>query len=120
MGSKVIVGVQGTSGFDDYNVFLRAMAVAMSGLPEEDPYFYIYSAGPSRINAMVSEFSNLSERGLKARGKKIKFYNVPPSWIEENFDLINHFAFLSNPKEPVSKLVTSAQLKNIDVGIYRH
>jgi hypothetical protein len=45
---------------------------------------------------------------------------VPPSWIEENFDLINHFAFLSNPKEPVSKLVTSAQLKNIDVDIYRH
>lgn len=116
----MIVGVQGTNSFDDYNVFLRAMAVAMSGLPAEDPYFYIYSAGPSKINAMVSEFSNMSERGLKARGKKIKFYNVPPSWIEENFDSVNHFAFLSNPKEPVSKLVMSAQLKNIDVGIYQY
>jgi hypothetical protein len=120
MGNKMIVGVQGTSGFDDYKVFLRAMAVAMSALPSEDPYFYIYSAGPSRINAMVSEFSNLSERGLKARGKKIKFYNVPPIWIEENIESLNHFAFLSNPKEPVSKLVATAQLKNIDVGIYRH
>jgi hypothetical protein len=116
----VIIGVQGTTGFDDYNIFLRAMAVAMSGIPHEDPYFYIYSAGPAKINAMVSEFSNLSERGLKARGKKIKFYNVAPSWIEENFDSINHFAFLSNPKEPVSKLVAVAQHKNIDVGIYRH
>jgi hypothetical protein len=50
--------------------------------------------------------------------KKIKFYNVAPSWIEENLDSINHFAFLSNPKEPISKLVTAAQHKNIDVGIY--
>jgi hypothetical protein len=114
----MIIGVQGTSGFDDYKVFLRAMAVAMSALQSEDPYFYIYSAGPSNVNAMVSEFSNLSERGLKARGKKIKFYNVAPSWIEDNFDSINHFAFLSNPKEPVSKLVSMAQHKNIDVGIY--
>jgi hypothetical protein len=120
MGSKMNIAVQGTVSFDDYNVFLRAMAVAMSGLPAEDPYFYIYSAGPSKINAMVSEFSNLSERGLKARGKRIKFHNVAPSWIEENFDSINHFAFLSNPKEPVSKLAEAAQLKNIDVGIYRH
>ena len=120
MGNKVIVAVQGTNSFNDYNVFLRAMAVAMSSLPPEDPYFYIYSAGPAKINAMVSEFSNLSERGLKARGKKIKFYMVPPWWFETNFDSVNHFAFLSNPKEPVSKLVETAQLKNIDVGIYQY
>jgi hypothetical protein len=96
------------------------MAVALSGLTEEDPYFYLYSAGPSSINSMASEFVNLSERGMKARGKKIKLYKVPPSWIEENMESMNSFVFLSKPKEPVSILVEKAQHKNIDVGIYRY
>jgi hypothetical protein len=116
----MIVGVQGTSSFDDYQVFLRAMAVALSGLKEEDPYFYIYSAGPANINMMAMEFTNLSERGMKSRGKKIKLEKIPPSWISENISEIDHFAFLSKPKEPVSKLVQEIQLKGIDVGLYRH
>ena len=116
----MIVGVQGTSSFDDYQVFLRAMAVALSGLKEEDPYFYIYSAGPANINMMAMEFTNLSERGMKSRGKKIKLEKIPPSWISENIGEIDHFAFLSKPKEPVSKLVQEIQLKGIDVGLYRH
>ena len=116
----MIVAVQGSSAFDNYQVFLRAMAVALSGLPQEDPYFYIYTAGPKNINNMVSEFANLSEKGLKARGKRIKFYPVAPEWIEENMSDVSHFAFLSNPKEQLSKLASSAQLKNIDVGIYQY
>ena len=116
----MIVGVQGTSSFKDYNVFLRAMAVAMSALPENDPYFYIYSAGPANVNSMVSEFTNLSERGMKSRGKRIKFYKVPPSWIQENIKEVNYFAFLSTPKEQTSKLVADAQLNNIEVGIFKY
>jgi hypothetical protein len=96
------------------------MAVALSGLPKEDPYFLIYTAGPKNINDMVSEFTNLSEKGLKSRGKKIKFYPVAPEWIDENMSDVSHFAFLSNPKEQLSKLASSAQLKNIDVGIYQY
>ena len=69
----MIVAVQGTSEFNDYFVFLRAMSVALSGMKEDDNEFIIYSVGPSKINNFVSEFSNLSERGMKARGKKIKF-----------------------------------------------
>ncbi len=116
----MIVGVQGTSSFKDYNVFLRAMAVAMSNLPENDPYFYIYSAGPANVNSMVFEFTNLSERGMKARGKKIKSYKVPPSWIQDNIESVNYFAFLSTPKESNSKLVSEAQLNNIEVGIFKY
>lgn len=96
------------------------MGVAMSVLPENDPYFYIYSAGPANINAMVSEFTNLSERGMRSRGKKIKFYKVPPSWIEENMLEVGYFAFLSLPQEPKSKLVAEAELNNIEVGIFRY
>jgi hypothetical protein len=116
----MIVGIQGSNNFDDYNVFLRAMGVAMSTMPEDDKILNIYSAGPLKINSMLSEFVNLSERGLKARGKKIKSYKVPPSWINENMESLNYFAFFSKPNESVSKLVSSAQLKNIETGIFRY
>lgn len=116
----MIVGVQGTGNFNDYQVFLRAMGVCMSSLKTEDPYFYIYSAGPANINSMVSEFVNLSERGLKSRGKKIKMYKVPPSWISENINEVNYFAFLSNENEQVSKLVSEAKHNNVEYGIFRY
>jgi len=116
----MIVAVQGTKDFNDYNVFLRAMSVALSGMKEEDKEFIIYSVGPTRINSMVSEFSNLSERGMKARGKKIKFYKAPPSWVEENINYVNYFAFLSTANQSQSKLVDTAELNNVEVGIFRY
>ena len=114
----MIVGVQGTSSFDNYQVFLRSMAVALSELLEEDKTFHIYSAGPNNINMMAMEFSNLSEKGMKSRGKSIKFIKVTPQWLEENISEINHFAFLSNPKEPVSKIVHISKLNNINTNVY--
>lgn len=116
----MIVGIQGTSSFDDYKVFLRAMAVTMSSLKEEDTNFYLYSAGPANINLMVMEFANLSERGLKARGKKIKYKAVPPSWISENMIDINYFAFLSKETEKVSNLIEDAKNNNVEHGIFRY
>ena len=116
----MIVAVQGTSEFDEYNIFIRAMGVAMSTMKDDDTEFLIYSAGPSKINSMVSEFTNLSERGMKARGRKIKFYKVPPSWIEENLDYINYFAYLAKPKQNASRVVAAAELKNIEVGIFQY
>ena len=116
----MIVGVQGTNEFDDYNLFLRAISVALSGMKEEEKDFVIYSAGPAKINSFVSEFSNLSERGMKARGRKIKFYKVSERWMYDNMDQINYFAFLSKPKQSVSKLTTFAESKNVEVGIFRY
>jgi len=116
----MIVAVQGTSEFNDYNVFLRAMSVALSGMKEDDNEFIIYSVGPAKINNFVSEFSNLSERGMKARGKKIKFYNTAPSWLDTNMNQVNYFVFLSKPNESKSRLVSSAESKNIEVGIFRY
>jgi len=116
----MIVAVQGTKEFNDYNVFLRAMSVALSGMKEDDNEFIVYSVGPAKINNFVSEFCNLSERGMKARGKKIKFYNTAPSWLDTNIDQLNYFAFLSKPNEQKSKLVNAAELKNIEVGIFRY
>jgi len=116
----MIVAVQGTTEFKDYNVFLRAMSVALSTMNEDDQEFIIYSVGPLNINNFVSEFSNLSERGMKARGKKIKFYNTAPAWLDKNMDQVNYFAFLSKPNESKSRLVYSAEAKNIEVGLFRY
>ena len=116
----MIVAVQGTNDFDDYNIFIRAMGVALSSMKDDDQEFAIYSVGPTRINSMVSEFSNLSERGMKARGRKIKYYKVPGQWVEENMSYVNYFAFLCNPKQTPSKLVAKAELENIEVGIFRY
>jgi len=114
----MIVGVQGSSSFDNYNVFLRSMAVCMSSLTDE--YFYIYSAGPDNINKMVSEFVNLSEKGLKSRGKKIKMYKVAPSWISKNIKDLNYFAFLSSKDEQTSTLVREAKINNVEYGIFQY
>jgi hypothetical protein len=116
----MIIVVQGTSTFNDYNVFLRAMAVAMSGMSQDDSEVYIYSAGPAKINSMVSEFCNISERGMKSRGMKIKNYKVSPSWVNENMDYVNYFAFLSQPNQPVSQLVVYAELCGVETGIFNY
>lgn len=116
----MIVAVQGTNKFDDYNVFLRAMGVALSTMPDSDSDFLIYTAGPAKINSMVSEFCNVSERGFKARGKKLKNYKVPPSWLIENMSSVGYLAFFSKPKEPVSNVVAEAELQDIEVGIFRY
>lgn len=112
--------VQGSKEFDDYQVFLRAIGVAMSGISKDDNEIHVYSAGPARVNSMVMEFCNLSERSMKARGIKIKYYKVPSSWMSENMEYVNYFAFLSKPKESVSKLVADAESKGIEVGIFRY
>jgi hypothetical protein len=96
------------------------MGTALSAMTSEDREFVIYSAGPSNINSMGMEFSNISERSLKARGIKIKFIKIPPSWIKENIHSLNYFAFFSKPKEPVSSLVDLADAKDVEVAIYRY
>lgn len=116
----MIVGIHGTKSFTDYNVFLRAMGTALSSMQKDDSEFLIYSAGPSTINSMAIEFSNISERSLKARGIKIRTFKVSPKWLKENITNISYLAFFSKPKENVSDIVLAAEAKDIEVGVYRY
>lgn len=115
----MIVAIQGTRSFSDYNVFLRAMGTALSSMDKDDKEFIIYSAGPVNINTMGLEFANVSERSLKARGIRIRLNKVPPSWVKSNLRDIDYLAYFSKPKEPVSELVDLAEDKDIPLGIYR-
>lgn len=116
----MILGIQGTRKFDDYQVFLRAMGTALSSLEVEDKEFLIYSAGPAQINSMALEFSNISERTLKSRGIKIKTIKVSPRWLKDNMHTTSYFMFFSKPKEALSDLVKQADDKEIEVGVYRY
>jgi len=116
----MIVGIQGTKAFDDYAVFLRGIGNALRDLPEGDTEFTIMSAGPININQFALEFSNVSERSLKARGIKAKVIKVPPSWIKNNIHNVNYFLYFSKPKEAYSDLVELAESKDIEVGVYRY
>lgn len=115
----MIIGIQGTKSFDDYTIFLRAMGTALASMPVDDYEIYIYSAGPSKINSFAMEFTNVSERSLKARGKKIKLIKIPPTWLAENMHTLDYLAMFSKPKEPLSKLVEKAESHNVDCGVYR-
>ena len=116
----MIIAVQGTNNFDDYPVFMRAMAVAMSGMQGDDKDILVYSIGPRKINNFVTEFCNITERSLKARGIRIKFLKVTSTWAEENVAKFNYFAFLSNPGEYDSKLVAIAELSGVEVGTFKY
>lgn len=116
----MIVGIQGTKSFDDYQILMRSMGTAMYSLLDGDSEFFIYTAGPANINSMVTEFSNITERSLKARGIKVKVFRVPPSIIKENINEMDYFIFLSKPGEKPSDLVAIAESANVDVGIYRY
>lgn len=115
----MIVAIQGTKTFDDYQIFLRAMGTALRDLPEGDQEFLVFSAGPMRINAFGQEFSNISERTLKSKGIKIKLVKVPPSWIDSNLSIIDYFAFFSKPKETWSKQAQNAHEKDANLWVYR-
>jgi hypothetical protein len=112
--------VQGTKSFNDYTIFLRAMGTALSSMEDGDDELIVYSAGPSHINEMAMEFTNISERSLKARGIKIKMLKMPIKWLRSNLNEIDYLAFFSKPKEPITELIKAAEAKDLDVGIYRY
>jgi hypothetical protein len=114
------VGIQGTSAFEDYSVFLRAMRVALSEIKDGDEEFLIYTAGPAKVNSFAMEFINITERSLKAQGIRTKVFKLPPKALKENIHTMDYFAFFSQPKESTSDLVREAEDKEIDVGIFRY
>jgi len=115
----MIVAIHGSRSFNDYNIFLRAMHTALTQLPEDDKMITIMSAGPAKINSFGQEFSNITERSLKARGIKIKIVKIPPRWIKENLSVVNYLAYFSKPKESLPEIVELADAKDVEVGVYR-
>lgn len=115
----MIIGVQGTKKFSDYDTFMRAMGVALSQ-PNDEDVIEVWSAGPHKINSFTAAFCNSAENYLKQKGYKVVFRKVPAEYIEDNIDYLSYLAYFSSKNERPSKLISAAELANIEVGIYRY
>ena len=117
---KMIIAVEGTKGFTDYEIFMRAMGVALS-TPTVDLEIQVWSLGPHKINNFTAAFCNSSEHFLKTKGFKISFYKVTHAWVAENLNSVNYFSFFSLPNDPVSRMCKAAQsIEGCEVGIFRY
>jgi hypothetical protein len=114
----MIIAVQGSKTFDNYDTFMRAMGVAMSGL--KDKNVEVWSVGPYRVNSFTAAFCNSGENFLKSQGISIRFSKVAAKFIERNLNKIDYFAYVCNPHEGISSLTAQADLANIEVGVFRY
>lgn len=116
----MIIAVEGSKTFDDYEIFMRGMGVALSDLDPQDTQVEVWSAGPYKINSFTAAFCNSSENYLKQKGIKIRFSKVAQSWLFHNVQSVDHVLFFCNPNERSSRLTAEAELGNIDVSIFRY
>jgi hypothetical protein len=115
----MIIGMQASRNFNDYQIFLRAMGTALYDIGE-DTEFTIITAGPHKLNDMAMEFINISERTLKNKGIKTKVVKMPPVALKERIHDMDAFFYFSLPKETPSDLVKEAEDKDVEVFIYRY
>jgi hypothetical protein len=116
----VIIAVEGTKSFEDYDLFMRGMTVALS-TPDIDSDIQVWSLGPHKINSFTAAFCNSSENFLKHKGFRISFYKINSQWFLENISSVNYFAFFSLPKENISRIAKSIQdLNTCELGIFRY
>lgn len=114
----MIIAVEGTPKFNDYDTFMRAMSVALSQ-PNDDKEIEVWSAGPHKINGFAASFCNSSENYLRNRGYRISHKKLPVSFIKERVKDLTYLAYFSKRGEPMSALAVLADLDGVEVGVYR-
>lgn len=116
----MIILVEGTKSFNDYNIFMHGMSVALS-TPSDDGEIQVWSLGPHKINSFTASFCNSSENFLRQKGYKITFSKVFYDWVEKNIDYVSYYAFFANPNESLSKFFNTVKTKEgIEVGIFKY
>lgn len=116
----MIIVVEGTKMFSDYELFMNGMGTALS-LVGNDNQIQVWSIGPHKINSFTAAFCNTSENYLKNKGFKISFFKVNEDWVRKNIDHVNYHSYFSLPKEPVSKFTEYMQKQEgLEVGIFRY
>lgn len=117
----MIIAVEGTKSFNDYEVFMRAMGVALS-VEYLDSRIEVWSAGPQNINRFTAAFCNSSENFLKQKGFRISFKRYPISHIKTSMGQVDYFAFFCKPnqKNAESKLLPTAEYYQVESGIFRY
>jgi putative hemolysin len=116
----MVIVVEGTKAFSDYEIFMRAMTVALS-TPNNDNQIQVWSLGPHKINSFTAGFCNSAESYLKQKGFKVSFSKVTEQWVRQNVEYIDYYAYFSLPKEPLSKFATHMEhQEDVEMGIFRY
>lgn len=115
----MIIAVEGTKQFEDYETFMRAMGVALSQ-PNDENIIEVWSAGPHKINSFTAAFCNSAENYLKQKGFRVHFKKLPAKYIEENINYVTYFAHFGSRSDTKSRLTAAAELADIEVGIFRN
>lgn len=114
----MIIAVEGTKSFKDYDVFTRAMGVALSNV-NQDREIEVWSAGPHNVNNFTAAFCNITENYLRQKGFKLSFKKLPSKYIEERIENVNYFAFFGTRGDGKSKLAALAELSGVETGIFK-
>lgn len=117
--------VNGTEKFQDYNTFMRAIVVAIDELlTQDDNKINVYSCGGYKTNQFTAEFINRSERFLKQKGIRPRYFIVPKRDVVEKFDdyspdMVIFLSGKSENIETIDNLVSQANLRDTEVRVYK-
>ena len=89
-------------------------------IEDKELALYVVGSRDSKIQEFAMEFCNLSERGMKGRGKKIQMYKTTDSWVSTCLSQMNYFAFFSNTKQPISVLAKKAKDQGVELGTFQY
>lgn len=115
----MIIVVEGTRAFDNYETFMSGMTTAFSRA-KNDNEIHVWTLGPHKINNFTAAYCNSSSSYMKGVGVKVKFSKVNYEWVKQNADYIDYVAYFSLPKEPLSKFAVWADhQEDIDLLVFR-
>ena len=115
----MIIAIEGTKSFKDYDVFTRAMGVALSNI-NNNKNVEVWSAGPHNVNNFTAAFCNITENYLKQKGIKISFKKLPTQYVTDKLSEVDYFIFLGTKSENKSKLTIMAEMSGIETGVFRY
>ena len=115
----MVIVVEGTKAFDNYETFMSGMTTALS-IPNLNNEITVWSLGPHKINSFTAAFCNSAENYLKQKGFKVSFSKINQDWVRTNIEYVDYYALFTLPKEPVTKFFTYMEhQENVKTGIFR-
>ena len=120
----MVIVVEGTKQFADYEIFMRAMTVALS-TPNDNNQIQVWTLGPHKINNFTAEFVNRSEDLIKQNKMKIKFNRVSFREVLSNFETYDlDYVISFNTKNDRDKffdpIISKAEQHNVEAAFYRY
>lgn len=118
--------VYGSHKFDNYETFMRGIAVAIDELVNDNTKtIEILTAGPYRINNYSAEFSNKTVSYFRQKGIKIKFSKVNYRQVLENFgdysiDKVLLFMDKTDILMALDSMIHKAEEFGINSSVYKY